>query len=174
MFGLGFTEILLIAILALLFIGPDKLPDTMRTIARTLGKIKRALDDTKSTLEQELRVDELRQEVMQYRAELDKAKSDLSAFKNIANKEIESVKKSAQIESFQPTDINDEKLFDELFEEAEADFEKLEKERAEFKNKTKDLAKEAQNHLINSAKKEDNIASKPAKTGFKHLDREEA
>jgi len=51
MFGLGFTEILLIAVIALLFIGPDKLPDTMKSIARTLGKVKRAFDDTKSTIE---------------------------------------------------------------------------------------------------------------------------
>jgi len=170
MFGLGFTEILLIAVLALLFIGPDKLPDTMKTIARTLGKLKRMLDDTKSTIEQELRVDELRQEVMQYRAELDKAKSDLSAFKNVANQEIESVKKSAQIENFKPTDINDDKLFDDLFDEAEAEFDALEKEKQEFKNKTKNLAKEAQEHLKNTKEE-----SKPSrKSGFKHLDREEA
>jgi len=173
MFGLGFTEILLIAVLALLFIGPDKLPDTMKTIARTLGKLKRMLDDTKSTIEQELRVDELRQEVMQYRAELDKAKSDLSAFKNVANKEIESVKKSAQIESFKPTDINDDKLFDDLFEEAESDFDKLEAEKEEFKNKTKNLAKEAQIHLKELNKPNLNEEPKKEKTGFKHLDRED-
>jgi sec-independent protein translocase protein TatB len=173
MFGLGFTEILLIAVLALLFIGPDKLPDTMKTIARTLGKLKRMLDDTKSTIEQELRVDELRQEVMQYRAELDKAKSDLSAFKNVANKEIESVKKSAQIESFKPTDINDDKLFDDLFEEAESDFDKLEAEKEEFKNKTKNLAKEAQIHLKELNKPNLNEEPQKEKTGFKHLDRED-
>jgi len=171
MFGLGFTEILLIAVLALLFIGPDKLPDTMKTIARTLGKLKRMVDDTKSTIEQELKVDELRQEVMQYRAELDKAKNDLGSFKNIASKEIESVKKSAQIDTiYKASDINDDKLFDDIFKEAETDFDALEKESQEFKNRTKNLAKEAQEHLTDKS-----IENKPeTRIGFKHLNKEEA
>ncbi len=127
MFGLGFTEILLIAVLALLFIGPDKLPDTMKQIARTFGKVKRALDDTKSTIANELQVDELKREAMMYKEQIESAKSDLSAFKNVAKENIEDIKKEAQIEdSYTPTDINDDKLFDELFEEAEEDFKKLE------------------------------------------------
>lgn len=129
MFGLGFTEILLIAIVALLFIGPDKLPDTMRQIARTFGKIKRALEDTKSTIENELRVDELREEALSYRRQIEKAKEDLSAFKNVAAKEANEIKSAAAIENskFEPKDINDDsELWDE-FEEAEKEFEKLDK-----------------------------------------------
>jgi len=163
MFGLGFTEILLIAVVALLFIGPDKLPDTMKNIARTFGKIKRALDDTKSTLEQELRVDDLRQEVLQYRAELDRAKDDLSSFKNVAAKEISSVKKSAQIESYNATDINDDKLFDDLFEEADSDFAELEdnikadskKEPKGFKNLKEETPKKEDSSTKDSTKIED-------------------
>jgi len=193
MFGLGFTEILLIAIIALLFIGPDKLPDTMKTIARTLGKVKRALDDTKATLEQELKVDDLRAEVLQYRQELEKAKSDLSSFKNIANKEAENIRNEvAKIEqSYSPTDINDSKLFDDLFDEAEKDFEELEKQKEEFKNKTSTLAKEAKEHLkkleSKNEEKESNrfkniaqnkqnkqeLQEEPKKTDFKHLDKKE-
>ena len=67
MFDMGFTEILLIAIVALLFIGPDKLPDTLRTIARTFGKIKRSFEDAKSTIQTELQVDELKQEALSYK-----------------------------------------------------------------------------------------------------------
>jgi sec-independent protein translocase protein TatB len=172
MFGLGFTEILLIAVLALLFIGPDKLPDTMKTIARTLGKLKRMVDDTKSTISQELQVDELRQEVMQYRQELDKAKNDLSSFKNVANKEIDSVKKSAQIESsFKATDINDDQLFDELFEEADSEFEALE-------SLMKETNKNAQAKLQTTHEpKEEKVAldtQDKEPIGFKHLNKEDA
>ena len=130
MFGLGFTEILLIAVVALLFIGPDKLPDTMKTIARTLGKAKRMFDDTKETIQNELRVDELREEALGYKAQIEKAKSDLSAFKNVANKELEEVAKSTRIDNsvYKPTDINDTSdLFDE-FDKADKEFEELEKE----------------------------------------------
>ena len=128
MFGLGFTEILLIAVVALLFIGPDKLPDTMKTIARTLGKAKRAFDDTKDTIQNELRVDDLREEALGYKSQIEKAKNDLSAFKNVANKEIEEVAQSAKIDNtFEPKDINDDSdLFDE-FDKAEKEFEELEK-----------------------------------------------
>ena len=129
MFGLGFTEILLIAVVALLFIGPDKLPDTMKTIARTLGKAKRMFDDTKETIQNELRIDDLREEALGYKAQIEKAKSDLSAFKNVANKEIEEVAQSARINNsvYKPTDINDNNdLFDD-FEKAEKEFEELEK-----------------------------------------------
>ena len=130
MFGLGFTEILLIAIVALLFIGPDKLPDTMKQIARTFGKLKRAFDDTKETIQNELRVDDLRQEALGYRQQIEKAKEDLSAFKNVAQKEAQELKSAAAIEDkkFKPKDINDDAdLWDEL-EEAEKEFEKLEKQ----------------------------------------------
>jgi sec-independent protein translocase protein TatB len=127
MFGLGFTEILMIAVVALLFIGPDKLPDTMRNLARTLGKIKKAFDDTKSTIENELRVDDLRAEALSYKQQLQKAKDDLSAFKNVANKEVAEIKSAAQIEdSFKTSDINDDSdIFDE-FDKAEQEFEDLE------------------------------------------------
>ena len=160
MFGLGFTEILLIAIVALLFIGPDKLPETLRNIAKTFGKIKRALDDTKSTIEQELRVDDLRQEVMMYKQELERAKSDLSEFKNIANKEINEIKQNAQIEdNFKASSLEDDKELDKLFEEAEADFKEIEQEieQSEFKN-------------INETKELDNIQKIDDKlSGFKNI-----
>ena len=126
MFGLGFTEILLIAVLALLFIGPDKLPDTMKQIAKTFGKVKRAIDDTKSTISQELQVDDLKKEAMMYKEQIESAKSDLSSFKNIAKEDFDEIKKHAQIEnSYKPADINDDELFDDLFEEAEEGFKNL-------------------------------------------------
>ena len=151
MFGLGFTEILLIAIVALLFIGPDKLPDTMRQIARTFGKIKRALEDTKSTIENELRVDELREEALSYRRQIEKAKEDLSAFKNVAAKEAQEIKSAAAIENskFEPKDINDDsELWDE-FEEAEKEFEKLDK-----KEPKKDTPAKAKDPYANSRHEE--------------------
>ncbi len=166
MFGLGFTEILLIAVVALLFIGPDKLPDTMKQIARTFGKVKRALDDTKATISQELNVDELRQEALSYKQELESAKSELTAFKNIANEDMQQINKSTKIEdSYRPTDINDDKLFDDLFEEAESDFKSLN----DKSKKVEEVVKNSNSEEKESESKSDIASSESDTVGFKHL-----
>ena len=50
MFGLGFTEILVILCVALLVLGPDKLPGVAKSIGKTLGQFQRGLDDFKREL----------------------------------------------------------------------------------------------------------------------------
>jgi sec-independent protein translocase protein TatB len=45
MFGLGFTEIIFLAILALVLIGPKQLPEVARTLGRFLNELKRTTDD---------------------------------------------------------------------------------------------------------------------------------
>ena len=157
MFGMGFTEILLIAVLALLFIGPDKLPETMKNLARTLGKIKRAFDDTKSTIEQELRIDDLKQEALSYKEEFNKAKNDLSSFKNIAQKEVNEIKQSAQIgDVYRPSSINDQDLFDDFFDDDD-DFEEEEttKPKKEQKKETKAITTAYQTPKYENVKKEE-------------------
>jgi Tat protein translocase TatB subunit len=44
-FGLGITEILLILVLALLVLGPEKLPETARQLGKITGQLRRAMDD---------------------------------------------------------------------------------------------------------------------------------
>lgn len=59
MFGsLGFPELMLIFGVALLIFGPRKLPDIGRSVGRALGEFRRATNDLKSTLEQEVRLEE--------------------------------------------------------------------------------------------------------------------
>jgi len=151
MFGLGFTEILMVAVVALLFIGPDKLPDTMKSLAKTLGKVKRAFEDTKSTIESELRVDDLREEALSYKQQLVKAKDDLNAFKNVANKEVAQIKNSTQIEdSFKSSDINDDSdIFDE-FDKVDKEFEELEGETKTDTTQPKPQKIEATYHKANT------------------------
>jgi sec-independent protein translocase protein TatB len=61
MFGLGVPEILLIMVVALIVFGPRKLPEIGRTLGKALGEFRKATDDLKSTIEREVRMDELRQ-----------------------------------------------------------------------------------------------------------------
>jgi sec-independent protein translocase protein TatB len=58
MFGLGFGEIVIIAILALLLLGPDRLPEAAKTLGKTLRDVRRATDDIKGQIETELYADE--------------------------------------------------------------------------------------------------------------------
>jgi sec-independent protein translocase protein TatB len=51
MFGIGMPEMLLILAIALIVIGPKKLPDLAKSLGRALGEFKRATSDLKETLE---------------------------------------------------------------------------------------------------------------------------
>ncbi len=79
MFGMGFTEILVIAIIAILFLGPDKLPDTMVQIAKFFRNTKNTINNMKSTIEEEMNVKSMKEEALAYKKELvdasDKVKS---------------------------------------------------------------------------------------------------
>jgi sec-independent protein translocase protein TatB len=54
MFGLSFGEILIIAVLALLLLGPERLPEAAKTLGKGLRDIRRATDDLKDQVEREI------------------------------------------------------------------------------------------------------------------------
>ncbi len=60
MFDIGFWEILLIGVVSLMVIGPDKLPEVARTVGRWVGKTQRFVAGVKSDLHSELQTGELR------------------------------------------------------------------------------------------------------------------
>ncbi len=78
MFGMGFTEILLIAIVAVIALGPEKLPDTMVQFAKMFKKIKNSLADAKTTFDNELNIAELKDEANKFKATLEETKSSVS------------------------------------------------------------------------------------------------
>lgn len=55
MFGLGVGEILLILALALIFIGPERLPDLARSLAKGYAEFRRSFDEVKTTIEKDIR-----------------------------------------------------------------------------------------------------------------------
>jgi len=54
MFGIGIPEIIVIIVIALVFIGPDKLPGVLRSIGKGLVELKRATSDVRSTVQDEM------------------------------------------------------------------------------------------------------------------------
>ncbi len=60
MFDIGFTEILLIAVVALVVLGPEKLPMAVRTLGLWIGKAKRTISGIQTEISEELRLDELK------------------------------------------------------------------------------------------------------------------
>lgn len=83
MFGIGFTELLLISIVAILFLGPDKLPQAMIEVAKFIKGVKKAVGEAKSSLEEEMKIADLKEEALNYKKQLDAATSELKNFKNI-------------------------------------------------------------------------------------------
>jgi len=84
MFGMGFMEIFLIAIVAIIALGPEKLPTAMVDIAKFLKKFKSGLDDAKSTLDNELNISEMKEEAAKYKAQIEEAKNTLNVKENLS------------------------------------------------------------------------------------------
>jgi sec-independent protein translocase protein TatB len=60
MFDVGFSEIVVIAVVALVVIGPEKLPKTARTLGVLFGRLQRYVGEVKADISRELELEELR------------------------------------------------------------------------------------------------------------------
>ena len=97
MFDIGFSEMLVIAVVALIVIGPERLPKVARTLGHLFGRMQRYVNDVKSDISREMELEELRKlqatvedaaraietsvtkEVSNTEAELNKVASDFAA-----------------------------------------------------------------------------------------------
>lgn len=60
MFDLGFSELLVIGVVALIVIGPERLPKVARTAGAWIGRLNRYVSDVKGDIDREMRLEELR------------------------------------------------------------------------------------------------------------------
>ena len=63
MLDIGFPELVVISVVALLVIGPEKLPETIRTMSLWIGRVQRSLASIREEIESEIGADELRQQL---------------------------------------------------------------------------------------------------------------
>jgi len=89
MFGMGFMEIFLVLIVAIIALGPEKLPGALVEGAKFFKKIKGELSDAKSSLDKELNISELKEDANQLKA-------SVSNIQNMANIDLDDLEKAAQ------------------------------------------------------------------------------
>jgi sec-independent protein translocase protein TatB len=79
MFDIGFSEMIVIAIVALIVIGPERLPGVARTAGALAGRLRRYVSDVKEEVNRELQLEELRkmqQQLAEQANTLEQAASD--------------------------------------------------------------------------------------------------
>lgn len=79
MFDVGFSELVLIALVALLVFGPERLPRLVRETALWLRKARSALGAAKAEIDQELQLYELRQSLKEKREQMERELLSLDA-----------------------------------------------------------------------------------------------
>jgi len=63
MFDIGFFELLMVAVVGLLVIGPERLPGAVRTGSLWVGRLKRSLRETRTNFEQQIGADDIRRQL---------------------------------------------------------------------------------------------------------------
>ena len=86
MFYIGISEIMMIAVVALIVLGPEKLPKTARTLGHLFGRLQRYVADVKADINRELQLEELKK----LQAEVRTAATDLESSVSAAATEIQS------------------------------------------------------------------------------------
>jgi sec-independent protein translocase protein TatB len=108
MFDIGFWEIGLIAVIALMILGPERLPRVARKAGMWVGKMKSMVNDVKTNINEELRMEELnalKQAGQDLKKDLDMTKKELSSVGNEFQKSVDEVSGSAGSNDTERVDI---------------------------------------------------------------------
>ena len=79
MFDIGFSELFVIGIVALIVLGPERLPRVARTAGHLLGRLQRYVNDVKSDISREMQLEELRKLQSQVEQQVREAGNEASA-----------------------------------------------------------------------------------------------
>ncbi|HEX4523818.1 MAG TPA: Sec-independent protein translocase protein TatB [Casimicrobiaceae bacterium] len=94
MFDIAFSEIVVIAVVALIVIGPERLPKVARTLGHMFGRLQRYVNEVKADINREMELDELRK----LRSEVQSAASEFESSIHKAAQEVDSGVRSVETE----------------------------------------------------------------------------
>ncbi|OYW37968.1 MAG: twin arginine-targeting protein translocase TatB [Hydrogenophilales bacterium 12-61-10] len=77
MFDIGFSEMVVVGVVALIVIGPERLPKVARTAGHLYGRLQRYVSSVKSDISQEIQLDEMRRVGQEFKESIQSAASDL-------------------------------------------------------------------------------------------------
>ena len=108
MFGISMPEITVILIIAIIVLGPEKLPKVLVELAKYFKVIKKTINDAKSSFDQELRIAELKEDAKKYKESITQASEGVR--KKLTFEELDELKKGVNDVTSGITDgINDVK-----------------------------------------------------------------
>jgi len=92
MFDVGFSEIVVIAVVALIVIGPERLPKVARTLGHMFGRLQRYVNEVKADINREMELEELRK----LQAQVQSAAHDIEQSVTSAAREVETGVRSVE------------------------------------------------------------------------------
>ena len=105
MFDVSFSELLVIAVVALLVIGPEKLPKVARTVGMFTGRLQRYMAQVKEEVNREMRFEELQKLQQEIKQSVEQQTSALQASIDAPSKPIKTVK-SKPVNTVKSTAVN--------------------------------------------------------------------
>lgn len=106
MFDFGFSELVVIAVVTLIVVGPERLPKVARTAGHLLGRLQRYVSDVKSDIQREMQLEELKalqQQVEQQARELEASmRGEAAKIEADVNKTVAEVKAGVAVEAAPP------------------------------------------------------------------------
>lgn len=103
MLDIGFTELLLVAVIALVVLGPERLPQAIRTTAYWVGKIRRSFQSVKEELEKEIDADGIKQQLHN-----EAVMKELNKTREQFQSQINDIKKTVSIDPVQEGSVSDD------------------------------------------------------------------
>jgi len=94
MFGIGFFEFIIIAVIAIIALGPEKFPEAMVKVVKLFKSISKTLNEAKRSVEEELNLQELKEDANKYRALLQRDTKEIK--KAISFDELEALQSSTK------------------------------------------------------------------------------
>lgn len=94
MFDIAFSELLLIGVVALIVIGPEKLPKVARTLGLLVGRLQRYVANVKSDIDRELQFQDLQKLQQEIKQGADRLQSDMRDVQSQAHEQLKDVERS--------------------------------------------------------------------------------